>query len=37
MWLVAHPDVLRTARVRAIMDALSALITAHRATFRGDR
>ena len=36
IWLVAHPDLLRTARVRAVMDALTALMIANRARLRGD-
>lgn len=35
MWLVAHPDLLRTARVRAVMDWLAEVITASRSRFRG--
>jgi len=35
MWLVAHPDVLRTARVRAVFDWLAGIITAARSRFRG--
>ena len=35
IWLVAHPDLLRTARVRAVMDWLADVITASRSRFRG--
>jgi DNA-binding transcriptional LysR family regulator len=35
MWLVAHPDVLRTARVRAVFDWLAQIITSARSRFRG--
>ena len=35
MWLVAHPDLLRTARVRAVMDWLVEVITAARSRFKG--
>jgi DNA-binding transcriptional LysR family regulator len=35
MWLVAHPDLLRTARVRAVMDWLADAIKDARSIFRG--
>lgn len=35
MWLVAHPDLLRTARVRAVMDWLAETIAAARSRFKG--
>jgi len=35
MWLVAHPDLLRTARVRAVMDWLVEAITTARSRFKG--
>jgi DNA-binding transcriptional LysR family regulator len=35
IWLVAHPDLLRTARVRAVLDALAEIMLADAAILRG--
>ncbi|VAW77071.1 hypothetical protein MNBD_GAMMA13-1121 [hydrothermal vent metagenome] len=35
LWLLSHPDLRRTARVRAFMDFLSEAIDAERALIEG--
>jgi DNA-binding transcriptional LysR family regulator len=37
IWLLVHPDLHRTARIRAVLDALSAAFEAHAPALRGER
>jgi DNA-binding transcriptional LysR family regulator len=36
IWLIVHPDLRRSPRVRAVMDALVAMVERHRAVLEGD-
>jgi hypothetical protein len=36
VWLIAHPDLVRVARVRAVMDFLVEAIEEHRALLEGE-
>jgi DNA-binding transcriptional LysR family regulator len=35
IWLIVHPDLRRSPRVRAVMDALVAMVECHRAVLEG--